>query len=108
MPRLSCGLLLATLIVAACITNDVQATERRGSSGTDEPTLQETLETGLKARRPEEFAFVARVVNLVDQNVLPLKLVQSTFLWARRQPRHPFQYFEKAMQVQAARLGVDL
>lgn len=108
MQRILGGLMLITLVVVCCLANDVQGAERRGSDGADEPTLQETLETGLKARRPQEFAFVARVVDLVDQNVLPLKLVQSTFLWARRQPRHPFQYFERAMQVQAARLGIDL
>ena len=48
-------------------------------------TLKKTLEAGLKARRPQEFAFLARVVAKVEDGTLPRSLVESTFFWARRQ-----------------------
>lgn len=71
-------------------------------------TLKDRLEKGLKARRPSEFAFVARVVAMVERNELPLRLVDGTFLWARRKPHHEFQYFRRALIVRAARIGVKL
>jgi hypothetical protein len=73
-----------------------------------EATLKDVLEKVLRARRPEEFAFIARVVLLVDQQVLPLEMVQGTFNWARKKPRHPFQYFEQALRVRAKEIGVEL
>ncbi len=71
-------------------------------------SLKDRLEKDLKARRPVEFAFIAKVVDLVEKGQLPLKLVDGTFLWARRRIRHRFQYFEFALRVRAARLGVKL
>ncbi len=71
-------------------------------------TLKEQLEKGLKARRPEEFAFIATVVDLVEKKKLERKLVDSTFLWARRKPKHKFQYFKHAMRLRAKRAGVTL
>lgn len=87
---------------------------RPPSTGTLNPfsprgiTLKDRLEKGLKARRPSEFAFVSRVVALVERNELPLKLVDGTFLWARRKPWHKFQYFRRALVVRAARIGIRL
>ncbi len=87
---------------------------RPPSAGTLNPfsprgiTLKDRLEKGLKARRPSEFAFVSRVVTLVERNKLPLRLVDGTFLWARQKPQHEFQYFRRAMVVRAARIGVKL
>lgn len=69
-------------------------------------TLKEALEKGLKARRPEEFEFIDRVVYLVEEGILPKRLVQSTFFWARQQPRIPAVYFEWALRVRAQRLGI--
>ncbi|NIP84822.1 MAG: hypothetical protein GTO03_04395 [Planctomycetales bacterium] len=71
-------------------------------------SLQETLENGLKARRPEEFAFIARVVRLVDQGTLPRSLVETTYLWARRKRTVPYPYFEKGLRVRAQRIGIEL
>jgi len=70
--------------------------------------LKEQLETGLKARRRSEFAFIAKVVRLVDAGVLSRRTVDGTFLWARAKRRHAFQYFERAMKVRAKRLRVKL
>ena len=72
------------------------------------PDLKSTLEAGLKARRPEEFQFIARVVQLVNQGRLDEDLVRGTFLWARKKRKHPFQYFEFAIRRKAREVGVLL
>ena len=72
-------------------------------------TLKQALEKGLKARRPSEFTFINLVVKKVEQGKLPVKMVERTFLWARNKQQHaPMPYFEKAMQIQAKKIGVDL
>ena len=72
-------------------------------------TLKQALEKGLKARRPSEFAFIRLVVKKVEEGKLPVKMVESTFIWARaKQQLFPMPYFEKAMQIQAKKIGVDL
>jgi len=70
--------------------------------------LRDRLEKGLKARRPQEFDFIDQVVTLVEKDTLKRKLVDSTFLWARRKPKNQFQYFEHAMRLRAKRAGVNL
>lgn len=69
--------------------------------------LKQQLEKGLKARRPIEFDYVAKVVTLVENGTLPRTLVDSTFGYARRQPR-PLQYFEFALQFRAKKIGIDV
>ncbi|REJ69282.1 MAG: hypothetical protein DWQ31_05270 [Planctomycetota bacterium] len=76
--------------------------------GDGQPSLQTLLEAGLKARRPVEFRFIDRVCELVIEGELPRSLVQQTFIWARRRNARPFPYFERAMRVQAERLGVKI
>jgi len=70
--------------------------------------LQEQLENGLQARLPAEFAFIARVVMKVEQNQLPLELVKGTFQWSRGKKPYPFPYFERALRLRAAELGIQL
>src|SRR5262249_6913065 len=69
--------------------------------------LKQQLEKGLKARRPVEFEYVAQVITLVENGTLPRALVDSTFGYARRQPR-PLQYFEFALQYRAKKAGIDV
>lgn len=82
--------------------------DRRAIDGAIQVTLREMLAKGLKARRPQEFAYVDRVVSLVDQGDLPRKEVEQVFLWARQQQRYPFQYFQFAMSKKARRYGIRL
>ena len=71
--------------------------------------LETRLKTGLRARRPEEHRFIERVVLLVREGNLPGKLVDSTYLWAiERQQKYPYPLFERALRIQADRLGLDL
>lgn len=77
--------------------------------GTEVISLEDQLKTGLKARRPEETEFIEEVARLVNAGELPRKLVDSTFVWAvRRRTTYPFPAFERALRLQADRLGVDL
>jgi len=74
----------------------------------DVPNLKKTLERGLYARLPEQYEFIARVVMLVDQDKLSLKLVYSTFQWARQYDRgRRYYYFEAAMRKRAGELGIE-
>jgi hypothetical protein len=71
--------------------------------------LKDQLEKGLRARLPREFAFIGRVIYMVDHKELPLDLVKSTFDWAREKAktkRYPFPYFEQAMRIRAKRIGI--
>ena len=71
--------------------------------------LKDQLENGLKARRPAELAFIAKVVTLVKTNKLPLPLVKSVFQWARERgakTNYPFPYFERALKIRAKKLGI--
>jgi hypothetical protein len=90
-----------TILAPTAVAEDVVPR----SSITD---LQSTLEKVLRARRPEEFEFIDNVVDMVEQGHLPRSVVESTFQWARKKPRRPFQYFERAMRIRAKEFGVEL
>ena len=68
------------------------------------------LSAGLKVRKPAEKLFVERVVQLVDNKVLPLSMVLGVFQYARKkEDRYPFFYFREALKIRAAKeLGVKL
>lgn len=70
--------------------------------------LQEQLEDVLKARRPQEFKFIATVVGMVQKETLPRSLVDTTFLWARKKKANRLQYFETALRVRAAKQGIKI
>jgi len=95
------------LALAALPGSHARADEPVG--GAQVISLEDQLNTGLKTRRPEETAFVEGVARLVNEGKLPRKLVDSTFTWAvRRRQTYPFPAFERALRLQADRLGVDL
>ena len=72
-------------------------------------TLAEQLKAGLKARLPEEFAYADRVAALVEQGVLPVKLVDTAFAWARKKGvPYPFPYFRRVLEIQASLIGVKI
>jgi hypothetical protein len=79
------------------------------SLGEEEITLQDRLNAGLRCRRPEEFAFVAAVVVLVNQQKLTAELVLGTYRWAvGKRPDFPFYYFQYAIRKRAKELGVTV
>ena len=80
------------------------------------PTLKERLTFGLLAAIPSELAFIDAVVDGVEEGRVPLKLVDRTFFWARdRTPqlrgefvRRPIIYFQPALEIQLARLDIEI
>ena len=100
--------LIALVAILAVLAAGLVEAQVVTSGGIVVPTLKQQLETGLLARTPQEQDFVAEVVALVDSGDLPLSLVQSTFLWARRKRPYPMPYFEHALKVRAAAMGIGL
>jgi len=71
--------------------------------------LKEQLENGLKARLPADFAFISKVVTLVEQDKLPLNMVKAVFQWSRKKGaanNYPFPYFQRALKIRAKKLGI--
>lgn len=105
--RLSIVFLLATLGIGIGLTGQSGAqVVSTGSAVT--VTLREQLEFGLLARTPDERAFVAKVVALVNDGTLPQSLVQSTFLWARYKRPYPMPFFRQALILRAQSIGIRL
>ncbi len=67
-----------------------------------------TIKAALRTATPEEGGFVEHVLQLTNDGVLPPDLVDSSFQWARKKPRHRFQFFKRALTVRAANLGIAL
>jgi hypothetical protein len=71
--------------------------------------LKERLKTQLRPRSPREFAFLDRVVEMVDEDELPNWLVDATFNWARKKHRrYRFPHFQRALQIEAAKRGIRI
>ena len=111
MPKGSYFLLLAFTIGAFATSTHLIALGQqrlRSDVAVQVADLKEQLEDELKARRPEEFQFIAHVVEMVKKNQLPLKLVKETFHWARKKRPYPFVYFQRALRIRAAKLGIKV
>ncbi|MEZ6100328.1 MAG: hypothetical protein R3E01_15270 [Pirellulaceae bacterium] len=94
---------VATWAAGSDVTSNGVASEKT------KVTLQEQLESGLRARRPQEFAYIKRIVTLVEQGVLPRKLVLETFDWARQKHRkYPLPYFQFGLRKRAELLGINI
>jgi hypothetical protein len=79
-------------------------------------SLRNQLRVGLKAVTKADFAFIDLVVQKVEDGTLPRRLVDSTFLWARRRVvtrstnyrKRPMVYFQPALVLRARAVGVQL
>ena len=67
-----------------------------------------TMKAALRTAAPEEDGFIDRVLEKVNRGILPLDMVQSTFLWARKKPRHKFEYFKFGLISRAKDAGIKL
>jgi hypothetical protein len=67
-----------------------------------------TMKVALHTNTAEENGFIDRVLALVDRHVLPLDMVDSTFLWARKKPHNKFQYFKRGLILRAQQQGIGL
>jgi hypothetical protein len=108
MSRKLRALLFCIIAAAAAVGSAKAQTTSRGEGNTLKLSLKQQLNAGLLARTPQEKAFNANVVKLVDDGTLPLSLVQSTFLWARNKQPYPMPYFERALRARAKKSGIKL
>jgi len=77
-------------------------------SADDIANLKTQLQSILRARRPEDFAFINLVVAKVDAGDLPRPVVNAAFNYARAKKPYPYPYFEESMKRMARKVGVDL
>jgi hypothetical protein len=68
----------------------------------------QVMKVALHTATPQEGGFIDLVVQRVDKGTLPLDLVQSTFLWARKKPARKFFYFKLGLIQRAAAQGIRL
>ena len=102
---LSLAILTACLSVAASFP----AAAAEPPVPRESTTLSERLKAGLKARLPQEFAYADRVAARVEEGVLPVKLVDTAFAWARKKGvKYPFPYFRRVLEIQADLIGVEI
>lgn len=117
-----CAAFAAAIVLAAVVARaDAQqpkpATPTTRVLGPDEKfTLYDQLRIGLKAVTKADMLFIDRVVLRVNEGVLPRKIVDATFLWARNRYKtrpsqsrlRPIIYFQPALEAQAKKLGVTI
>jgi hypothetical protein len=105
------------LVYAACSLSLTLADWTASSSAEPSPRritipvgdLKEQLQSKLRPRSPQEFAFIDRVVSMVQRQQLPMNVVKVTFNWARKKPtEYRFPYFQRALRIQAAKLGIQV
>jgi len=68
----------------------------------------EQIKAVLRTTSDIEGGFVDRTVGMVQAGTLPRNLFTSCFIWARKKPRHQFQYFKQALTFRAAEIGINL
>ncbi len=68
----------------------------------------EKMKVALHTATPQEKGFIEYVVARVQAGTLPLDLVESTFLWARKKPTRKFYYFKFGLIERAAKRGIKL
>lgn len=93
---------------ATCAPRPFVATQ---ATAEEKPTLQDTLINGLQARRPQDVQFIQRVVQLVGNRTLKLKLVMETFNYVRKKyPTRSYkaQIFRIILTLRARKVGVRL
>ena len=69
----------------------------------------DTMKAALHTATPLEDGFIEKVIAKVNAGKLPVDLVQSTFLWARKKPpERRFFYFKQALTLRVKQQGINL
>ena len=68
----------------------------------------DAMKVALHTSTEQEDGFIEMVVDRVNKGTLPLDLVQSTFLWAKKKPTRKFFYFKQGLILRAADRGIKL
>jgi hypothetical protein len=94
------------ILLVAGFCASMASAQRPSKGGGFKADLKDQLEVGLRAGRPQDRAFIERVVEMVAADELPLKLVKEMFQWARRKRPYPAVYFERGLRRRAAELDI--
>ena len=108
----------AALLLLAAIAS-FSVAQQPGNIGPAEGrqiSLRRQLTSGLRAFTKSDRAFIEKVVLAVEAGTLPRKLVDSTFLWARKRATRksysrrlrPIVYFQPGLTLRAKKIGVKL
>lgn len=81
------------------------ATVARGDDFQLDP---EQIKAALHTTAIEDKGFIEKTVAMVKSGKLPREMFVSCFIWARKKPRHKFQYFKAALTARAAAAGINL
>lgn len=104
--RFVLALLIALSIPAAPLQ---QLSAVQPSNRADVASLKDILEKGLRAYRPTDFTYITKVIGLVNTGKLTRRFVLSTFHYVRRKyrfKRYLVPYFQRALTIRAAKIGV--
>jgi hypothetical protein len=101
---------------AASAANEVERVDVAPAKPQRPVSLRDRLVVGLQARLKSEVAFVENVALRVRLGLLPQRVVDETFFWARERAsvvrsgrtRRPIIYFQPAMVARARKLRVEL
>jgi hypothetical protein len=97
------------LTVAALLGIPATVPGREPEKPRNRASLQEQLESGLRATRPDEKEWLAHVVDMVVEEELPLSLVNAVYKWAVQQRRaYPFPYFKRGLTELAKKRGIEI
>ena len=96
--------LLLSIIMGAVIVLLTVRVARADSLELDPDQIKAMLHTTSDI----EGGFVDRIVGMVKAGTLPRDLFTSCLIWARKKPRHQFQYFKQALTARAAEIGINL
>jgi hypothetical protein len=72
------------------------------------PLTAENMKVALHTATVQEGHFIERVLYMVKKGKLPLDLVQSTFLWAKKKPAKKFYYFKQGLILRASAQGIKI
>ena len=96
------GILLGAVVVLALAAVWVRTVNAAS------PLDADTMKAARRTATPQENGFIDHVLAMVDAGKLPLDMVESTFLWAKKKPRKKFYYFREGLIRRAADAGIKI
>ena len=68
----------------------------------------DTMNKILRPPTDEDAQWLEKIVKKVNRGKLPVDLVESTLIWARKKGKNRFEYFKNALILRAERQGITI
>jgi hypothetical protein len=68
----------------------------------------DTMKKILRPPTEEDALWLDKIVKKVNRGKLPVDLVESTLIWARKKGKNRFEYFKNALILRAERQGISI